>query len=84
MTVTPLPLTATYPVGVFLIFFMVGLFFLILMTLLTMRLFERTKGKPGWLKPVMITLLVLFFLSGIFNIVFFIPWLILLLIYWGK
>lgn len=85
MTATAPPETiTTYPVTIFLLFFMIGLFFLIIMTLLTMRLFDRTKGHPGWLKPVMITLLVLFFLSGLFNVVFFIPWLILLLLYWRK
>lgn len=82
---TPLPqndpilLTTT---NLFLLFFLIGLFFLVAMVVLTMRLFQRTHGKPTWLKPIMILLLVLFFLSGPFNLLFFVIWIILLLTYW--
>lgn len=78
MNETPSP----YSISIFLLFFIIGLFFLIAMILLTMRLFER--GVPKWLKPVMIILLLLFSVSGIFNIIFFIPWLVLLLVFWNK
>lgn len=72
---------------VFLVFLIISIVLLIFMIWFSIHVMKKCKGKPAWLNPTIITLLVLWILLGWipgFGLLDFIALLIILLIYNQK
>jgi chromate transport protein ChrA len=66
------------------IMYVVSIIIVIGMTTVTMSCFQRVTHPPKWFRPVMISLLVLFFLFAPINPIFFIIWIILIVMFWRR
>jgi hypothetical protein len=74
-------------IGVLLAFILVSIIVLFIMVWFSMRVMNKCKGKPGWLNPLIITLLVLWLLMGWFppiGLLLFIILLVILIMYNNK
>jgi hypothetical protein len=74
-------------IGVFLAILLVTIAVWALMIWFSVHVMNKCGGKPGWLNPTVITLLVLFFLGGWIpglGFVFFVALLVLLIAYNSK
>jgi hypothetical protein len=68
-------------------FIVISIAILVLMVWFSVHVMNKCKGKPKWLNPTVITLLVLWLLMGWFpplGLVFFIVLLVILIMYNGK
>lgn len=73
--------------SLFLVFLVISIVLLVLMIWFAVVVMKRCKGKPGWLNPTVITLLILWLLLGWvpgIGLVFFIALLILLIVYYNR
>jgi len=74
-------------VTVLLTFVVLSVVILVLMIWFSILVMKKCKGRPGWLNPVIITLLVLWLLIGWFpglGFVFFIVLLVILIVFYNK
>jgi hypothetical protein len=71
----------------FLVMFVISIALLIFMIWFSVHVLKKCKGKPSWLNPTVITLLVLWLLIGWFpglGLVLFVALLVILIIYNNK
>lgn len=74
-------------VAIFVTFFIISILLLVFMIWFSVVVMKKCKGKPAWLNPTVITLLILWLLMGWFpgvGLAFFIALLVILIVFNNK